>query len=87
MDGKDGDNGADALLHLHLIESVNSLEEQGIGLQSLPESIYTTTSGSKLIFHIFSALAEFERNLIRERTHAGLARLVPAGVSVVDLNL
>jgi DNA invertase Pin-like site-specific DNA recombinase len=56
----------------HLIESVNSLEEQGIGLQSLQESIDTTTSGGKLIFHIFSALAEFERNLIRERTQAGL---------------
>jgi len=56
----------------HLIESVNSLEEQGIGLQSLQESIDTTTSGGKLIFHIFGALAEFERNLIRERTQAGL---------------
>ncbi len=57
----------------HLIELVNSLEERGIGFQSLQESIDTTTSGGKLIFHIFGALAEFERNLIRERTHAGLA--------------
>jgi len=56
----------------HLIELVNFLEEQGIGFQSLQESIDTTTSGGKLIFHIFGALAEFERNLIRERTHAGL---------------
>ena len=44
-----------------------------IGFKSLQESIDTTTSGGKLIFHIFGALAEFERNLIRERTRAGLA--------------
>jgi len=56
----------------HLIETVNLLEERGIGLQSLTESIDTTTSGGRLIFHIFGALAEFERNLIRERTQAGL---------------
>ena len=56
----------------HLIELVNSLEERGIGFQSLQESIDTTTSGGRLIFHIFGALAEFERNLIQERTHAGL---------------
>ncbi|MCK5920107.1 MAG: recombinase family protein [Methylococcales bacterium] len=56
-----------------LIELVNLLEERGIGFQSLQESIDTTTSGGKLIFHIFGALAEFERNLIRERTQAGLA--------------
>ncbi len=57
----------------HLIETVNLLEEKGIGFQSLQESIDTTTSGGKLIFHIFGALAEFERNLIRDRTQAGLA--------------
>jgi DNA invertase Pin-like site-specific DNA recombinase len=56
-----------------LIEIVNRLEEKGIGLQSLQESIDTNTSGGKLIFHIFGALAEFERNLISERTMAGLA--------------
>ncbi len=56
----------------HLIETANLLEEQGVGLQSLQEAIDTTTSGGKLIFHIFGALAEFERNLIRERTQAGL---------------
>src|SRR5687768_14855511 len=48
------------------------LAEQGIGFKSLTENIDTTTSGGKLIFHIFGALAEFERDLIRERTHAGL---------------
>ena len=57
----------------NLIELMNLLEERGIGFQSLQESIDTTTSGGKLIFHIFGALAEFERNLIRERTNAGLA--------------
>ena len=57
----------------HLIETVTLLEERGIGFQSLQESIDTTTSGGRLIFHIFGALAEFERNLIQERTQAGLA--------------
>ncbi|MCL5674315.1 MAG: recombinase family protein [Candidatus Omnitrophica bacterium] len=56
----------------HLIEWVNELEQQGVGFKSLQETIDTTTSGGKLVFHIFAALAEFERNLIRERTRAGL---------------
>jgi DNA invertase Pin-like site-specific DNA recombinase len=56
----------------HLIATMTSLEERGIGFKSLTEQIDTTTSGGKLIFHIFGALAEFERNLIRERTQAGL---------------
>jgi DNA invertase Pin-like site-specific DNA recombinase len=56
----------------HLIETVNSLEDRGIEFKSLQESIDTGTSGGKLIFHMFSALAEFERDLIRERTSAGL---------------
>jgi DNA invertase Pin-like site-specific DNA recombinase len=56
----------------HLLETVSMLEERGIGFRSLQESIDTTTSGGRLIFHIFGALAEFERNLIRERTIAGL---------------
>jgi DNA invertase Pin-like site-specific DNA recombinase len=56
----------------HLLETVSLLEERGIGFRSLQESIDTTTSGGRLIFHIFGALAEFERNLIRERTMAGL---------------
>jgi DNA invertase Pin-like site-specific DNA recombinase len=56
----------------HLITTMTDLEERGIGFKSLTENIDTTTSGGKLIFHIFGALAEFERNLIRERTSAGL---------------
>jgi DNA invertase Pin-like site-specific DNA recombinase len=57
----------------HLIETVGQLEDQGIGFRSLQETIDTTTSGGRLVFQIFGALAEFERNLIRERTLAGLA--------------
>lgn len=56
----------------HLIATMTDLEGRGIGFKSLTENIDTTTSGGKLIFHIFGALAEFERNLIRERTNAGL---------------
>jgi DNA invertase Pin-like site-specific DNA recombinase len=56
----------------HLITTMTDLEERRIGFKSLTENIDTTTSGGKLIFHIFGALAEFERNLIRERTQAGL---------------
>jgi DNA invertase Pin-like site-specific DNA recombinase len=56
----------------HLIELMAELEKQKIGFQSLQEAIDTTTPGGKLVFHIFGALAEFERNLIRERTQAGL---------------
>lgn len=56
----------------HLIELTTELEEKGIGLRSLIEAIDTTTASGKLTFHIFGALAEFERNLIRERTQAGL---------------
>ena len=56
----------------HLIETVTDLEKRGVGFKSLTESIDTTSPGGKLIFHIFGALAEFERDLIRERTNAGL---------------
>jgi DNA invertase Pin-like site-specific DNA recombinase len=56
----------------HLITTMTDLLERGIGFKSITENIDTTTSGGKLIFHIFGALAEFERNLIRERTQAGL---------------
>lgn len=56
----------------HLIETVERFESMGVGFQSITEAIDTTTSGGKLVFHIFAALAEFERTLIRERTRAGL---------------
>ncbi len=55
-----------------LIETVEMLSEQKIGFRSLTENIDTTSSGGRLIFHIFGALAEFERSIIRERTTAGL---------------
>ncbi|OZC42400.1 DNA invertase [Rhodococcus sp. RS1C4] len=57
----------------HPLQTVEDLEAGGIGFRSLSESIDTTTSGGKLIYSIFGALAEFERNLIRERTQLGLA--------------
>jgi DNA invertase Pin-like site-specific DNA recombinase len=56
----------------HLIELMTELEQKKIGFQSLQESIDTTSPGGKLVFHMFGALAEFERNLIRDRTKAGL---------------
>ncbi|MCP3668895.1 MAG: recombinase family protein [Gammaproteobacteria bacterium] len=56
----------------HLIQTIQTLDEQGVGFKSLQENMDTATSGGKLIFHIFSALAEFERDLIKERTQAGL---------------
>src|SRR5512132_3695337 len=56
----------------HLIETIIKLNNQKIGFKSITESIDTTTSGGKLIFHIFGALAEFERDIIKERTQAGL---------------
>src|SRR6185312_11962476 len=57
----------------HLIELLNTLKRRGIDFVSLTEKIDTTTPGGKLIFHLMGALAEFERDLIRERTNAGLA--------------
>ena len=57
----------------HLIQTVTQLGEQKIGFKSLQESLDTTTSGGKLIFHIFGAIAEFEREVIRDRTQAGLS--------------
>jgi DNA invertase Pin-like site-specific DNA recombinase len=57
----------------HLIDTLTDLDKRGIGFKSLTENIDTTTPGGRLIFHIFGSLAEFERDLIRERTNAGLA--------------
>lgn len=56
----------------HLFETITNLNNRKIGFKSIQENIDTTTSGGKLIFHIFGALAEFERDIIRERTNAGL---------------
>jgi DNA invertase Pin-like site-specific DNA recombinase len=56
----------------HLIAYVAKLEEKGIGFHSITESINTETSSGKFMFHVFGALSEFERNLIKERTLAGL---------------
>ncbi len=56
----------------NLIELIGELEQRGVCFQSLQESMDTSSSGGKLIFHVFGALAEFERNLIKERTVAGL---------------
>ena len=63
----------------HLIETVNALESRGVGFRSLTEAIDTTTPGGRLIFHIFGALGQFERDLIRERTRAGLDSAVARG--------
>lgn len=56
-----------------LVELITGLEAKQVGFRSITEAIDTTTAGGKLVFHIFGALAEFEHNLIRERTLAGLA--------------
>ena len=61
----------------HLIDTVTELQDKGIEFKSLQESIDSSTSGGKLVFHIFGALAEFEREIIRERTKAGLAAKSP----------
>src|SRR4051794_26929572 len=55
----------------HLVETVRELGARGVGFRSLQEQLDTTTSGGKLIFHIFASLVECERDLIRERTTAG----------------
>lgn len=57
----------------HLIDTITELDEAGVAFKSLTESLDTSSTGGKLVFHIFGALAEFERELIRERTLAGLA--------------
>lgn len=56
----------------HLIETVSGLANRNVGFQSLQEGMDTATSGGRLIFNIFGSLAEFEREIIRERTNAGL---------------
>ena len=56
-----------------LVKVIDELEQQGVAFESLTEKIETSSSTGKLVFHVFAALAEFERNLIRERTEAGFA--------------
>ena len=63
----------------HLIEVVAGLEARGVGFRSLTEAIDTTTPGGRLIFHVFGALGQFERDLIRERTKAGLSAAAARG--------
>jgi DNA invertase Pin-like site-specific DNA recombinase len=63
----------------HLIETVAELERRGVGFRSLTEAIDTTTPGGRLVFHLFAALGQFERDLIRERTRAGLAAAAARG--------
>lgn len=63
----------------HLIETVTTLERRGVGFRSITEAIDTTTPGGRLIFHLFGALGQFERDLIQERTRAGLAAAAARG--------
>jgi len=63
----------------HLIETIGALQARGVGFRSLSEAIDTTTSGGRLIFHVFGALGQFERDLIRERTRAGLRAAAARG--------
>lgn len=62
-----------------LLATSDMLNQRGVGLLSLTEDVDTTTPGGRLVFHLFGALAEFERSLIRERTMAGLAAARAAG--------
>jgi DNA invertase Pin-like site-specific DNA recombinase len=65
-----------------LIEIVNVLNDRGVGLRSLREALDTTTPAGKLTFHIFGALSEFEADVIRERTRAGLAAARDRGATL-----
>ena len=65
-----------------LVETIELLSERGIGFVSLTEAIDTTSPGGRLVFHVFGALAEFERELIRERTNGGLRSAKARGVQL-----
>src|SRR5450759_5039750 len=75
----------------HLIEVVTALDDRGVGFRSLRESIDTTAPGGRLVFHLFGVLAQFEREIIRDRTMAGLAaaraRGRSGGPALVDTEL
>ena len=62
-----------------LVETAADLQAREIGLRVLTQQIDTTTPGGRLVFHMFAAIAEFERELLLERTHAGLAVARAAG--------
>ena len=62
-----------------LIETVDELKARGIGFRSLTEAIDTTTAAGELFFHLFGALAQFERSIIRERTNAGIKAALARG--------
>lgn len=66
----------------HLIETLTQLSDDGIGFHSIHDAIDTNTAGGRLTFHIMGALAEFERDLISERTKAGMAAAKARGVHV-----
>lgn len=66
----------------HLIELTTHLEARGIGFRSLSDAIDTSTASGKLFFHVTGAFAEFERNLISERTKAGMAAAKARGVKI-----
>jgi len=63
----------------HLIETVTTLQKRGVGFRSITEAIDTTTSSGRLVFHLFGALGQFERDLIQERTRAGLMAAAARG--------
>ena len=65
----------------HLLQVVGAFQQLGVGLVSLTDAINTTSAQGRLVFNLFASLAEFERELIRKRTHAGLAaaRAGPGG--------
>lgn len=66
----------------HLVQIVTELAERGVEFRSLRESIDTASAGGRLIFHVMAALAEFERDLIAERTTAGMASAKARGIHV-----
>jgi DNA invertase Pin-like site-specific DNA recombinase len=63
----------------HLIDTETTLEKRGVGFRSITEAIDTTTPGGRLVFHLFGALGQFERDLIQERTRAGLVAAATRG--------
>jgi DNA invertase Pin-like site-specific DNA recombinase len=63
----------------HLVDTMLDLQQRGCGFRAITQGIDSTTTVGKLVFHIFAAIAEFERELIRERTNAGLAAAAKRG--------